>query len=270
MKKIAIILLLVIASYQWGCDSDSTAPDGNSAYVVQEGANYFYNQWECDSLWNITSDTIKLTLSFSAPKYYPGTPFNVFTVSNSDKEFGSGEAAFLPNSFILNTKFGIPFVDTNFVGEKLPGYAMLNIIKYDPFDIETNTSILRDTAIVEWLLMIKFAQMIPAMIIQEWSSNVLADTIVDVLGNEEKCKNVEIYLNRLIRHKYDWAMKPFPRPSDDPKLDEFYTNNDKEIYADKIKMQLIYKEKIGFVEIFVSHRSIWGNKYTKWKLTRIP
>lgn len=270
MKKIAIILLLVIASYQWGCDSNSSAPDGNSAYVVQEGTNYFYNQWECDSLWNITSDTIKLTMSFSAPKYYPGNAFNVFSVSSADREYGTGEAAFLPNSFILNTKFGIPFIDTNFVGEKLPGYASLNTIKYDPFDLEMSKGILRDTVMVEWLLMTEFFQMIPAMIVQEWSCNVLADTVVNVLGKEEKCKNAEIYLNRLIRHKYDWAMKPFSRPSDDPKLNEFFINDDKEIYADKIKIQLIYKEKIGFVEIFVSHRSVWGNKYTKWKLSRIP
>ncbi|HPD34525.1 MAG TPA: hypothetical protein PKV40_09300, partial [Candidatus Kapabacteria bacterium] len=262
MKK-NVFIIFAISILLWGCSDKSTTPDGDKPYIIASGTNYFYSRLDCDSLWNKTGDTVKLTMTFSDAQYINGMQYNTFSISG-DKEYGTGNAAFLQNSFILNTKFGIPFIDTNVVGDRISGYSVLNNINYNPFNKDTSNNILRDTSIVELLLLKEFMSIMPAMIIQEWSSKVLTDTTINVLGDQEKCKNVVICLNRLIRHKYDWGMKPFKRPSDDPALNEFFINDDKEIYSEKIKMQMIYKEKIGFTEILVSHRTMWGNSYYKW------
>jgi len=272
MKKIIIVLISMLSIYLWGCDSNSTTPDKENPYLLETGTNYYYDLEYCDSLWNITSSPIKLTMIFTDRKNYTDYYYNVFSVSSSDQDYGKGEAAFLPNSFSMNTRFGMPFIDTNITGDKLYGYQYLDTVKFNPFLPESQSSVRRDTVYDDWYIyqVLKSSTMMYAtMLVQEWSSKTLEDTTITLLDKNQKCRQVIIYLNRLIRPKNSWYNSKFLRPSDDPSLDEFYLDEDVAIYADKIQMKVLYKEKTGFAEILIHHRNVWGDKYYKWKLTSI-
>lgn len=269
MKKAIRILIPLLAMYLWGCNSSTTPIDENKAYLVDFGTKYQYEIGECDNNWKFIKDSIRILMTFFDRKYFPEASFNIFNVSDNEI---SGGAAFLENSFWTLLALGQPFIDTSFVGSKMYGYAYLKPVLFNPFSEEAQKSAKRDTVIEELYLyqyLTKTPMLFPSMIVQEWSSKVLSDTTIKVLGENQKCKQVLLYINRFIRPKYSWHKTQYTRPSEDPSLNEFYFDDDGAVYLDKIQMTILYKTNLGFAEILIRHRSVWGDKYYKWILKEI-
>lgn len=269
MKNIWIITFITFSVYLWGCNSSTSPTEEDKGYLLNYGTKYIYNYGSCDENWNFNKDTISVTMNFINRKYYPEAYFNVFSLSNTAV---SGEAAFLEKSFWMSSQVGLPFIDTNFVGSKMYGYDLFKLVKFNPFLQGSENNYKRDTAYVDLYLyqyLTETPMMFPTMLVQEWSGKVLNDTTLNLLGTTQKCKQALLYINRFIRPKYTWQTKKYTRPSDAPELNEFYFDNDAAVYLDKIQMRVIYKEKFGFAEILIRHRSVWGEIYYKWKFKQI-
>lgn len=266
MNIIRYILLSILLISIWGCNSTTSPTDEDKGYIMDFGTKYSYTYGRCDENWNFESDTLPVTMNFIDRKYYLEGSFNVFTLSNSSI---NGEAAFLQNGFWMSSKLGLPFIDSNFVGNKMYGYDVLKSVKFNPFIVGSENSYKRDTAFVDlyfYQYLTQSPMLQPAMLVQEWSGKAMNDTTLLFFGISQKCKQAVLQINRFIRPKYNWQTIKYTRPSDDPGLNEFYFDNDKAVYLDKIQMRVIYKEKIGFAEILIKHRSVWGVIYYKWKL----
>jgi hypothetical protein len=266
MKRTIKIFIPLLVMFLWGCNSSTTPTDEDKAYLLDYGTKYQYEFGVCDQNWNLGKDTNIVIMTFTDRKYYPEASFNIFSMSNYEI---SGGAAFLSNSFWTLSAVGQPFIDTNFVGSKMYGYSYLNPVKFNPFSEEAQKGVKRDT-VYEDLYLYQYLTpnpvLFPSMIVQEWSSKILSDTTILVLGENQKCKRALLYINRFIRPKYSWKKVQYTRPSADSSLNEFYFDGDDAVYLDKIQMTILYKPNLGFAEILILHRSVWGDKYYKWKL----
>jgi len=269
MKHTIIFFVLMSILHFWGCNTTTSPTDQNKSYLVDIGTKYQYDFGECNNNWKFFKDTVRISMNFVDRKYFSEASFNIFNVSYNEIAGGS---AFLENSFWTLLALGQPFIDTNFVGSKMYGYSYLKPIIFNPFSEESQKSVKRDTVFEELYLyqyLTKTPMLFPSMIVQEWSSKVLMDTTVSVINENQKCKRALLYINRFIRPKYSWKKVQYTRPNDDPSLNEFYFDEDGAVYLDKIQMTIIYKPNLGFAEILIWHRSVWGDKYYKWVLKEI-
>ncbi len=273
MRYLIYSFFLVLIIIAIGC-GNSTNPEEDEYYFPNYNTNYVYNYGETDANYNFIGDIFTNYWVFKGKEYLFDNQFNIVNILNTDNNFTEKISfSFKKDKFTIISRYFQPLFDTTF-SQNLNGYFALNNIFIDPFIAFEKNEIIRDTSIIDFFFLINLIQnkptiIAPTKIIQEVSSNILADTNVEYNNKVQLCKNVNIFANRIIRLKNNTTDK-FIRPSSDSTyLNEFYFDNDNAIYADKIEMKFIYLKKVGFVKILIKQRTIYGIKYSKWELQNI-